>query len=441
MALVKNQNIPTDIIEDGLDPPIEFIDQYKRTLSEGITIPCLDPTWNVVTKTKKDSRPSEQSDVLPGPGQDSLEWREEFKKCEECWKLQYPTDNLVNDCSSLGSKHYYTPWKYIPGAQNTYFNLFMKECLLWHSSHSVPDYPLCETLLPTPKYFDFCQGEIITFTFSNGNTPYIDSYPCGSLVNTTTWEAPADPDLCSNSIQINFVDLDGRKGCSIGTKIPFDECCEILHPTLEIAYTTLVMDCLETQWLSVDPVNPGVPPYEWSLQGGGSLYPLTGPSTLYTAPATNPNCVNNPIITLTDSCLHTADLPLAINCAGSALAGAIITWTLISSCVCIASYLTPPVSYEINYWNVEVRFFNCDGFEYISSSGYSYLWGDPPQQGVPHFACCGASGEEYCFTCATGTCPQGMAFFTCSLDIYAEGLYDWRTDEQKTNGCCPPQLL
>jgi len=73
------------------------------------------------------------------------------------------------------------------------------------------------------------------------------------------------------------------------------------------------MSCGASQNLSA---SGGCPPYNWSLSGGGTLTPSGGGNTsaIYVAPASNPNCANNAMITLTDCCRNIVDIQLAVNC-------------------------------------------------------------------------------------------------------------------------------
>jgi len=73
------------------------------------------------------------------------------------------------------------------------------------------------------------------------------------------------------------------------------------------------MSCGGSQILSA---SGGCPPYNWSLSGGGTLTPSGGDNTsaTYVPPASNPNCTNNAMITLTDFCKNTACIQLAVNC-------------------------------------------------------------------------------------------------------------------------------
>ncbi len=93
--------------------------------------------------------------------------------------------------------------------------------------------------------------------------------------------------------------------------------CTPTGDPLEINYTSLLMGCGASQNLSA---SGGCPPYNWSLSGGGTLTPSGGGNTsaTYFAPASNSNCANNAMITLTDCCKNMADIQLAVNCYTSA---------------------------------------------------------------------------------------------------------------------------
>ena len=102
------------------------------------------------------------------------------------------------------------------------------------------------------------------------------------------------------------------------------DCCPFSTGPV-IAYTALAMGCSQSQELTVSGARiSSCPPYEWSMTGGGLLsYPrgeIADPLheyVTYTAPDANPNCSNNPTITVTDCCGHSTSIQLAINCDSS----------------------------------------------------------------------------------------------------------------------------
>jgi len=119
---------------------------------------------------------------------------------------------------------------------------------------------------------------------------------------------------------------------------------------LTINYSSLSVSCGSSQNLSA---SGGCPPYSWSLSGGGTLTPDGGGNTsaTYVAPASNPNCANNAMITLTDCCRNTAEIQIAVNCYTQAdIALAQGEQAMCSACI---KYPTAPCSYE--YWPGETR--------------------------------------------------------------------------------------
>src|SRR4030043_2016560 len=89
--------------------------------------------------------------------------------------------------------------------------------------------------------------------------------------------------------------------------------CAVLAIT---GYSSQQMSCSGTQSLTA---TGGGGKYKWSFTGGGSLSKSSGASVVYTAPATNAECANNPTVTLTDCCGTTTSLQFAVNCGvGSA---------------------------------------------------------------------------------------------------------------------------
>jgi len=339
MAIVKNQSIPTDHFEENLDPPLEFKDQYRRVLSEGIFWPKLPEDFELVTYSKKDSRPAQRNDSFPGASPDQRDWRGEFDDCIQCWKNQVQTDSDISPCSSAGSKKYLPDWKYIQGAKNTYYNLFMQDCLNWKKEHPNEKPPKCEDLLISPSSLDLCPGETLLISVFNGHSPFDYSADCGSLDNPTypsdfikfqiTFTAPQDTSSCPIPITISFSDSQGRRGCCLVSIKPLSECCCASSPGISLLADTLLMGCNQNQTISVDPEIPGCPPYTWQLSGGGTLTPDEGDpnhgSAVYHSPSSNANCSSNPTIIVTDACGDSAQVHIAVNCS-SASGDAYVVW-------------------------------------------------------------------------------------------------------------------
>ena len=86
--------------------------------------------------------------------------------------------------------------------------------------------------------------------------------------------------------------------------------CENSYPA--IGYTSLQMNVNGTQALTASGGGGG--PYVWRIvSGGGSLSGSVGFSVIYTAPASNANCVNNPTIEVMDVCNRTNTISFAVS--------------------------------------------------------------------------------------------------------------------------------
>lgn len=439
MAIVKEQEVPTTDNEDNLDPPVEFIKQYRRLLSEGIDHPKLEAGYEIITASKKESRPAQRSRWRYYNKPENEAWREVFKKCLACWRTYADTDAEEDTCRSAGSKHYVKPWHYVPGAILTWFNSFMKKCLDWQVTHPGEIYPTCEDLIPIPQIFEYCPGDTVAFTFQNGNTPFIDSTDCGTPIGTLEIEIPFQNENPPQTCTVHFKDSDGRRGCAYGTQKPLDQCCCATTPPVEILYTTLAMQCSESQGFSVDPDYPGCPPYNWTLSGGGSLSANTGDSTTYTAPDTNPSCTLNPTITLQDSCGSSRSIQLAVNCytiATSAFKEWACTTGADGSSWCASRWGYPSVN--TRNWYYFPNYYLCNG---------TFLSAGPGNNAMackgPVLDCCGyfhlAKIDDYC------DCLTGYQFCTGALGNCMKRKFtmecgdteDLRTAAMKAAGCCP----
>ncbi|MCJ7805602.1 hypothetical protein MUP46_03070 [Patescibacteria group bacterium] len=314
MAKVKNQSIPTDSFEETLDPPIDFKDQYRRTLSEGIDWPKLPAGVEVVTFSKKESRPAQRSNWKYFKKPKSQKWRDNFFDCKMCWKAQYPFDSDENPCHSAKSRHWFQPWNWISGAKDTYYNEFMKECLDYAAANPGIPFPRCGDIIIFPSAVYFCPKDEITFNIGEVRYPvtlWSDAGTCGPGL---MWTAPDTWAACPTSVNVYFEDSEGRKGCYELKRKDITECCCGIPPPLLVSYSTLAMLCGQSQSLIIDPTAFGCPPYSWSLFGGGSLDKEEGVQVVYTAPDTNPSCSLNPVIVVTDNCGTPCVLNLAVNC-------------------------------------------------------------------------------------------------------------------------------
>ncbi|MBI5603752.1 MAG: RHS repeat protein [Deltaproteobacteria bacterium] len=214
-----------------------------------------------------------------------------------------------------------------------------------------------------------------------------------------------------------------------------------------IGFTTQQMAVNGTQNLSVNGGSGG--PYTWEiLHGGGSLSGSEGNSITYTAPASNPNCVNNPTIQVTDSSGQTASLNMAVNAYPHHIETAYVWTDSPSNAQC--------GSYTECCWRISAFRFFCDG------SFHAWLWDctscDAPPPGNcsgcytkliydPPNACWGnwkpdttsmeCLPDQLLERCtANNACGQ-----LTGIPISCSGPTDVRTAQLKSIGCCPFALI
>jgi len=182
--------------------------------------------------------------------------------------------------------------------------------------------------------------------------------------------------------------------------------------TPSISYTTQQMTTTgggSTQTLTV---SGGSTPYGWVIiSGGGTLTIVTPGDTtayLYTAPTTNANCANNPVIQVTEYYGGSKILKIAVSVPG--VGGVAYDITACTS--------TGPG--DATFTSV---MYDCYGTFYANGAGCS--------GNSPGWSCASAP------PCTGGTsCGVPGRGHDC-----APNTYDDRTAQQKTDGCCPVALL
>lgn len=204
-------------------------------------------------------------------------------------------------------------------------------------------------------------------------------------------------------------------------------CCT--EVTTTIGHTSHQMTCGGTQALTATPGVDKADCYAWSItSGGGSLSSNTGKSVVYTAPATNAECANNPTIRLTNGKGNSATLNLALNC----VAGDVSTvWY--NTCGDVTTEC-PGVTGGCAgiawccFFNVTQLRYHCDGTVHSNVTQQACTQGNP--------------------VCPRpGGCDCGVGAYSCEnicIASYGGPPYtylDKRTAQQKTDGCCPAQLL
>lgn len=218
-----------------------------------------------------------------------------------------------------------------------------------------------------------------------------------------------------------------------------------------VGYTTQQMAINGTQTLAA--IGGEGCSLDWEIvSGGGSLSASSGSSVVYTAPSTNPNCVNNPTITLSCQGAVVASLSIAINAAWSGYG---------------AYYKTSQRHEEPCFYAIHYELYNCAGAIvpgwggdciYCDTSAFPcylacYLdWvycGPPP--GDVHYTCPGTGqwtnwcpGSTICnFDYLLGRCDARpyKCLHAFGKDINCSGSTDVRTPQIIAEGCCPASLI
>jgi hypothetical protein len=203
-------------------------------------------------------------------------------------------------------------------------------------------------------------------------------------------------------------------------------------PTPVIIYSTTHMSINAKQGLAV--VDDGSSPYKWEINaGGGQLSVTTGTSTLYTAPSSNPNCLLNVTIRVTNKCKKYADLKIAIN--AYVPTGDVAYF---GGSVCLNA--TGPASGCAGTpWGGQCPPGTSGCIPFLSISEYGYNCQDAMLGG-------GGCNRNYevikCVPgdCLAETCCQALSTGGSCHGIYPGGVLDVRTQAMKDAGCCPAAL-
>lgn len=237
----------------------------------------------------------------------------------------------------------------------------------------------------------------------------------------------SDYDPKGSTIKERFCVGEGHDpGCSTCEK-----CTQTGYPPV-ITYTTQQMSVNGTQNLKASGGGGG--PYTWNITpaGGGSLSKTktaSGEVTIYTAPASNANCANNPTIQVIDFCLHTASLKIAVNGDGNAGPAYEITRDYIDysgACSCGGNctlWVCP---------HLTIRKSRCDGTFFSDASCTP-----APTTGLYMVACPPIAG---CATVGCSTCTPDTTSQNCNSTNFGVAKDD-RTGAMLAAGCCPAALL
>jgi hypothetical protein len=185
-----------------------------------------------------------------------------------------------------------------------------------------------------------------------------------------------------------------------------------------IGHTTHQMSLSESQNLTVENAVVGNY-YTWVISaGGGSISPFHGTAIVYTAPATNPECASNPTIQLMLGTNICDTLQIAVN--NSAISGNQGGSRRCTDYGIAFHNGCPP---EKCIAGVKEILFNCGGTEAAES-----------------WQCAGGTYCEYDCT-NTGVLNRILSFCTGGAMSCVTSTVDYRSAGDKTNGCCPYQLL
>lgn len=222
-----------------------------------------------------------------------------------------------------------------------------------------------------------------------------------------------------------------KHALSQGGAMPDGDCFPCLDVCscidIEIGYTTQQMSTDEEQALEVINAIEGCV-YDWEItSGGGSLSANQGTNISYTAPSTNAECVENPVISLSVEGNVCDTLAIAIN----AVAGAAYYIN-----ECISESFSFPSYLKLNCRTATVRTdeYNCDD-TFNAIIGFCPFESKSCTEPCSLDDCIAQLTLPYEMTCAERS-------LLCDPNSYAlNEPDDKRTPEQKTAGCCPAALL
>jgi len=167
--------------------------------------------------------------------------------------------------------------------------------------------------------------------------------------------------------------------------------------------------------------------YYWSTTSG-SLSSPTGTSVTYTAPATNPNCVNNPTITVTCGGATIGTLTIAVNADTSG------NWAVSTYTGYKCEHIPEDNPYITNVYLYKNQY-SCDGSlnPYTGISVDCKFGASANQPGGPPPEC-----STVCSLTCGATCGEGGIIFQTRLDT---PVVDLRFPNWIAGGCCPALLL
>jgi hypothetical protein len=255
--------------------------------------------------------------------------------------------------------------------------------------------------------------------------------------DTGLYNAPSGNASCSSPVTINLQCaekyVEGEPDWKTIATCTFTVGKPACTGTISIAYPILTMSVDEEMDLSATGLENGIcgtSTFTWEIiSGGGSLYPLTGGGTTYTAPSDNTSCLENPTIQLSCNNEIMDEITIGIN-EGTGKAFEIK--------YCHEEFHTHPNTNPPYYTTehcaiVWIYYGSCNGVEV-----YEKQCGAGTSDGVPGF----------CASISRGSCVDAALAYTFAPDCAYLGVhpsalnvyYDVRTPAQILAGCCPGQL-
>jgi hypothetical protein len=297
---------------------------------------------------------------------------------------------------------------------------------------------------PTPPPIYTCRG-CLAYDFEfcpNGPCVPVEIWdycPSDPIVSGGPWFGNASegyvtggarPVYCpgsSTSVHLSFATKKGGL-CSARGRAKDPELCRNCTGTGSIGYTTTGMQINEVQQLSS---TCGVGPggncnATWSLTGGGSI--TSG--GLYTAPASNANCTNNPIITLSCGGSVVATLALAINGSSGTVAYQKGSNCISTLCMddpnCPGPYCQCSTPCYLENCTFILTMYGCNGT----------VTGTPSTKGGQAAFCKGPIG-----TCVLQATANDNNSIPHTFAAWCSSAIDVRSTGAKAAGCCPAELL
>jgi hypothetical protein len=380
---------------------------------------------------------------LPASGYDEMEYKWDFP-------LEYLNPIHVDfETPDMGKYNF-------PGAQPVNPNWNPPN---WNPQYPLPDYPASKPEArkkPGTKGgtqivwtycegqdFEFCPGETVAVQFTEYTTDRIESVDAGEgeiippargklgeskhrpgYPEGTYTVMVRIPEAAGMEYNVTSTTKSGETCVSHGTQRQncLDPCGE-----MSIGYTSAQMMTGTSQTLTVQNGDPHSV-YRYELSGGGTLKDTGNGTMQYTAPDTNPNCENNPTITVRDKRTGTvcATLKIGVGDPASYYGVAYIIYQPCAVLVGPLPRLCPQMGDMLlgsRYCSDPYQAYNCDGTK--AEPGFLN----------PALVCGVQSSAVY-------TDPLMDLYYMArceSLHKYS-GTVDLRTSDQKLSGCCPAAL-